>query len=482
MNDNYEPSSYFDFELNENQEQCFIQLLRFVNDEAGKVFILKGYAGTGKTTLLKGLVKYLSNNSVKFSLHATTGRAAKIATDVTKNKVTTVHSLIYRFQSLDDDLDEIKNRKEDYLQDDKGQIRLLFEARVIDADDQIIYIIDESSMISNTIDKGSSSAIFGSGMLLTDLFSFDKNGKYVFVGDPCQLPPISQKDSPALNSTFIQEKFKYKVDEFELTKVVRQKYDNGINKVANRLRKLFIQNPKVKWASLYVRGIDNIDIHNSHISMLLNYLKDIRNGRFMSSTLICQTNNQCFELNNWIRESLQKDISSLQVGDILMVTQNNYLCPLVNGDQVTIVELGEFEYRAGLKFRKVVVEEILSSSNYSILLLEDILFSKKTNLNEKQHKDLLIDFSIRMSNRGIKQSDDSFKIQMLEDPYLNALRAVFGYAITCHKSQGGEWDKVYLYLDNKIHGIPKPGIYQWWYTAVTRAKIELHLVDDWYLK
>jgi hypothetical protein len=102
-------------------------------------------------------------------------------------------------------------------------------------------------------------------------------------------------------------------------------------------------------------------------------------------------------------------------------------------------------------------------------------------LNPKQHKDLLIDFYRRMQKKGINQKDKMFKEQMLKDPYLNALKAVFGYAVTCHKSQGGEWDEVYLYLDNKIHGLGKPEIYQWWYTAVTRAKNHLHIVDDWFI-
>jgi superfamily I DNA/RNA helicase len=164
-----------------------------------------------------------------------------------------------------------------------------------------------------------------------------------------------------------------------------------------------------------------------------------------------------------------------------MVTQNNYVAALVNGDQVIVKKIGAQENKCGLSFIQVEVEELFSKKTYELLLLEDILYSIGTNLNPKQHKDLMIDFFRRMQKKGIKQKDKMFKENMLKDAYLNALKAVFGYAITCHKSQGGEWDEVFLYLDNKIHGLGKPEIYQWWYTAVTRAKNNLHIVDDWFI-
>ena len=165
-----------------------------------------------------------------------------------------------------------------------------------------------------------------------------------------------------------------------------------------------------------------------------------------------------------------------------MVTQNNYLTDLVNGDIIRVIQIGKREYRCGLSFLNVEVQELVSRHSYNILLIEEILYSISTNLNTKQHKDLMIDFFNRMKEKGIRQKDQSFKDRMLTDPYLNALKVVYGYALTCHKSQGGEWNEVFLYLDNKIQGIPKPGIYQWLYTAVTRAIKTLHIVDDWFIK
>lgn len=473
-------TTYFDFELNPRQLVCFDRLVEFINGDKNKVFILKGYAGTGKTTLLRGLAKYMDEIEQPYSIHATTGRAAKVASNISGVSVSTVHSLIYTFQDLDDDLEKMDSQQNDLSVDDKGQIRLLFELKEINTNDTRIYIIDESSMISDKGEKSASYAKFGSGRLLSDLISFDKKGKFIFVGDPCQLPPISQKDSPALDSQYLKQ-LGMNVEEFELTQVTRQKSDNGITEISINLRRLFFQNQQIKWAKYTVQGANNISLHNSHIDLLSDYMGDVQQGNYKQTTLICQTNRHCSDLNRFIREFLYKSTNEIQNGDILMVTQNNYLCPLVNGDQVLIKKIGEIEFRCGLKFRKVVVEEFFSQKNYSILIIEDILYSPYTNLNDKQHKDLMIDFYKRMKARGIKQKDQKFKDQMLVDPYLNALRAVFGYAITCHKSQGGEWEKVYLYMDNKIHGIPKPGIYQWWYTATTRAKNELHLVNDWFI-
>jgi hypothetical protein len=216
--------------------------------------------------------------------------------------------------------------------------------------------------------------------------------------------------------------------------------------------------------------------------LLNSYIQQIHENGFEYSTLICQTNRHCSDLNKIIRASLGKSSNFIESGDILLVTQNNYLTSLVNGDLVRVIQRGKKEYRCGLSFLQVEVQELVSKHIFNILLVEDILYSISTNLNNKQHKDLMIDYYQRMKEKGIKQKDQAFKDKMLTDPYLNALKAVYGYALTCHKSQGGEWNEVYLYLDNKIHGIPKPGIYQWLYTAVTRAKETLHVVNDWYIK
>lgn len=474
--------AYFDIELKPQQQKAFSAICKFIESKSDKVFILKGYAGTGKTTLMSGLIKRLSEDKIPFALLASTGRAAKILSDKTKVSANTIHSHIYVFNELSEDLEVMSELQHNMAVDDKGQITLLFNLNPIKSETEKIYIIDEASMISDEIDKKTSFAKFGSGDLLGDILGYDIKAKFIFVGDPCQLPPINQANSPALIASHIAEKYNLPIKEFEMTEIIRQVGTSGIIEVSFKLRNLFHTNPNVKFANLPVKGHSNIFIESSHAGMLNKYIEKIKNEGFTNSTLICQTNKHCSELNKIIRSTVHKNHERICVGDLLMVTQNNYLSNLVNGDQIIILNIGRNEYRCGLSFLQVEVQEITSKKTYNLLLIEDILYSTGTNLNSKQHRDLMIDYFKRMRDKGIKQKDRFFKDNMLKDPYLNALKAVYGYALTCHKAQGGEWNDVFLYLDNKIHGINKPGIYQWLYTAVTRAKENLHVVNDWFIK
>jgi len=475
-------AKYFDFPLKLRQEKAFTALRQFISGQGTKAFVLKGYAGTGKTTLMGGLIKWMTEDKISFSLLASTGRAAKILSNFTKNEAHTIHSQIYIFKDLSENLEEISKLQDNLAVDDKGQISLMFDLRPIQSNIEKIYIVDEASMVADIPDRSGSFARYGSGELLNDLLMYDTKGKFIFVGDPCQLPPINQNISPALTPEYLKEKYRINVQEFELTEIVRQSKNNGIIEASFKLRNLYQTNPLVKFGNLPVKGYNNIELHGSHASLLQNYIEKLKTKGFEYSTLLCQTNKHCTDLNKIIRSSLNRTDEYIKAGDLIMITQNNYLSKLVNGDLAIVKQTGNKEYRCGLSFLQVSVEELASKSNYNLLLVEDILYSNSTNLNSKQHKDLMIDYYKRMKEIGINQKDRAFKDNMMKDPYLNALKAVYGYALTCHKSQGGEWSEVYLYLDNKIHGIPKPGIYQWWYTAVTRAKENLHVVNDWFIK
>lgn len=474
--------TYFDFDLRPQQQKAFSALCNFIESTSEKVFILKGYAGTGKTTLMSGIIKRLSEDKIPFALLASTGRAAKILSEKSQTTANTIHSHIYVFKELSEDLEKLSELQHNLEIDDKGQITLLFDLNPISSEKEKIYIIDEASMVSDVIDNNTSFAKFGTGDLLGDILKYDTKGKFIFVGDPCQLPPINQVNSPALSAAHISSKYKFQTSEFEMTDIIRQSNTNGIIEASFKLRNLFHSNPSVKFASLPVKGHSNIIIENSHIGMLNKYIDKIKSNGFKHSTLICQTNKHCSDLNKVIRSSIFNNRERICVGDLLMVTQNNYLSNLVNGDHIIVSKIGNNEFRSGLSFLQVEVEEISSKSKFNLLLIEDILYSTNTNLNSKQHKDLMIDYFKRMRANGIDQKNPTFKENMLKDPYLNALKTVYGYALTCHKAQGGEWDEVFLYLDNKIHGIKKPGIYQWTYTAVTRAKNNLHVVNDWFIK
>lgn len=468
--------------LTDSQEYAYTQLKAFLDSKDERVFILKGYAGTGKTTLIRLITTFLKEQKRPYSLLASTGRAAKIASDVSGMVAKTIHSHLYQFSKLDQDLDELEKLSQKPFADKSGQLKMVFEIRASEHVDSAVYIIDEASMISNVRDERGSFADFGSGQLLNDLLNHNPKGKYIFIGDPCQLPPGNMSFSPALSRSFIEKEFKLKARSVELTQIMRQKKEAGITIAAAALRKMH-QNPeKTKWVHLPLKNKTDIILYDNHPSLINAYASTIRNENYSRSTMICQTNKHCLELNQNIRRQLGKKEGTVEEGDLLMITQNNYLVPLVNGDQVIISALGNFVYRSGIIFREAVVKPLHKNEKYSVMLMEDLLYSISANINQRQQVSLLIDFKNRMKELGVYQKDAAFKENMLNDPYLNALRAKFGYANTCHKSQGGEWEEVYLYLDNKIQGYQRPAVYQWWYTAVTRAKNKLHAVNDWYVK
>lgn len=153
----------------------------------------------------------------------------------------------------------------------------------------------------------------------------------------------------------------------------------------------------------------------------------------------------------------------------------------MNGDQVVVEDVSIQERRAGLTFVKVTVKELFTGKSYTQFIISEILYNNQTNLTQPQQKELLIDFYYRMRDKGIRQQSDQFNEMMMKDPYLNAIRAIYGYALTCHKAQGGEWNRVYLDIPRNLPGVEKPYVYQWVYTAMTRAKTEIFTADDFWV-
>jgi ATP-dependent exoDNAse (exonuclease V) alpha subunit len=475
-------STYFNIELTAQQKEAFLSLQSFAVNKHERVFILNGYAGTGKTTLLNGFVRWLQQSNMPFELLASTGRAARVLLDKTGNPARTVHGLVYTYAGLDEDVEEMAAFQHQLDRTDKGQINLLFTPVVAETDATIVYIVDEASMISDVPSEGSSFAVFGKGRLLYDLFNYDKNGKFIFVGDPCQLPPVNEPFSPALSKAYLEKTYQYSVQHYELTDILRQDLNNGIIAASMILRDQKRQDPDVRFASFYLKGYVNITLHASHAALLDEYIHTLKEYGVEYTTLICQKNAYCSHFNNIVRAAMGRSENTIECGDVVMVTQNNNLVDLYNGDLVEVVNIGSREYRANLSFLHVEVKRLTSEKRFSTLLIENVLTSSMTNITPKQNTDLIIDFAMRMKKMGINQKSQAFESSMNEDPFLNAMRAVYGYAITCHKGQGGEWDEVFLYLDNKIQGIQRPMVYQWVYTAVTRAKKRLHAVNDWYIK
>ena len=488
-------NNYFPFPLKEQQEKVFSALCDFVNNPDDKIFILRGYAGTGKTTLIGGFIKKLSKEGMEgktlpFAVLASTGRAAKILSDKTNVEVRTIHSLIYKFADLSDDVNkflEEETKEPEIRRDQYGQLLLVFEPQTYKGEKQNLYIIDEASMISDKKNPSTSNAVFGDGDLLGDLFKYDKKGKFIFVGDPCQLPPVNQKESPALEPDYLRHSYNMNVKVYTLIEILRQKDDNDILQCAFNLRKLW-QNckrnstGKQSFIPLPLKGYQNIKVYPSELGLVMQYIEMVKLKGYDYTTLICNSNKECNALSTFVRESINGRRELIIIGDLLLVTQNNYLVDLVNGDLVVIKWIGEREYRAGMQFVNVEVEELSSKKIYGLLLLEDLLMNGQANLNEVQHKNMIIDFAKRMRERYIRPKTKLFNEMMMDDPYLNALRATYGYALTCHKSQGGEWNEVFLYLEKSLYRRRGTELYQWTYTAVTRAKDFLHIADNWLVR
>jgi len=471
------------FQFTLSQQRALEQLNEFVTSASSKVFILKGYAGTGKTTLVREIIRLLKEKELSIILMASTGRAAKILSNITRHAATTVHSAIYEYKDFNQNLEEIAKERQKFKMDKSGQLYLQFELSSLpESDKQHFYIIDEASMVGNEKDKSATQAFFGSGQLLDDLLHYDPKGKFLFVGDICQLPPVNEEISPALSEDYFRNRFDVLAKCAELTEIVRQDDTNDIIIASHKIRKLYANPPKTKWGKFPLRSCRNIKIFNDQASMLNNYVNRLKTDGYNKSTLICRTNKSCDAITSLIRPALGLTQPKMQKGDLLLITQNNLISGLMNGDLVEVVSVGTQKFRANLSFVHVEIKELFTQKVYSQLMIEEILYNNQTNLTQEQQKELFIDYYIRMRERGIRQKDFLFKEKMRTDIYLNALRVVFGFALTCHKSQGGEWEHVYLDIPRSFPLNPTKETYQWLYTAMTRAKTQLYISEGFWLE
>ncbi len=472
------------YELTSNQKKAFQHFQKFIADDNLKVFILKGYAGTGKTTLIRYFIDEIARqDNALYTLMASTGRAAKILNNMSRRKAQTIHSVIYVFNDFNQDLEEVIQKEDEIGIDKTGQLFLTYLLTPVKEKNgkHRYYIVDEASMISDTIDENAVQAQFGSGRTLSDLLKYDPDGKFVFVGDECQLPPIGQDLSPALSVEYLENVLNVRASEATLTDIVRQQLDNSIILAAQRIRQLCIEPPRVKWGKLPLGNYQHIHLHHDIASMINDYINLIQNRNFEAATLISSSNAKCNNLNKLIRSALRYR-NTLQEGDLLMVTQNNPISGLMNGDMVMVEQVKKVRYqRAQLSFLLVEVRELVSGRRLSQYVIEDILYGNAPNLLPGQQKALFIDFYRRMKEQGVKQKSSQFRERLVDDEFLNALRCVYGYAVTCHKAQGGEWDSVFVDIPRNLTLEARSADYQWIYTAVTRARKQLHIVNDFYI-
>lgn len=480
--------SYFQkYNLTNDQKSAVKDLDSFLSS-GDQYFILKGYAGTGKTFLMKGLTEYLTLINRKFRIAAPTGRAAKIIYEKTKQQASTIHKMIYS-QTM---LQEVEN---------KGRIeslKLYFDLHLNDDPINTVYIIDEASMIANIKDE-SEFLYFGTGHLLSDMIAYvnpNSNSirrKIIFIGDSAQLPPINMNHSPALSDEYLIKNFGGNVTHYELKEVVRHKAESGILNNATYIRNSFLKKTETELKLSECRDV----FHLKTEDLLSKYIFESGGKINRDQIIVAYSNSSVKEFNELIRCYYFPDKKVISKNDLILITKNNYnySVNLFNGDfgKVHSVE-PESEtktiifkkrdnynvlktYNIPLIFRNVIlIFQDLENNNQLIncKIIENLLFSKNGRLTSEEQIALYVDFKNR--NPKLRPGHKVFKEELNSDPYFNALQIKFGYAVTCHKAQGGEWEKVFVDCDANI-GKSNSSYFRWLYTAITRATNKLYVLN-----
>lgn len=451
----------FPFQPTVKQDIFFQQIAVFLtNTSSDELFLLKGYAGTGKTTIISELVNNLSFIQKKYVLLAPTGRAAKVIANYSNKAAFTIHKKIY------------------YPKKGKnGSIGFTLKEN---KHTNTVFIIDESSMISDT---ETDSKLYENGSLLDDLISYVYQGtncKLILIGDTAQLPPVQLDISPALNSNTLSLNYNKEVFSIELDEVMRQAEQSGILYNATILRELlkdnFITEFKFKLQGFkdIVRLSDGFDIQDAIQSAYQNYSIE-------DTCFIVRSNKRANQYNQQIRAKILDKESELSVGDFLMVVKNNYFWLkdsdeagfIANGDIVEVLEIFSFKELYGFNFAKVKIRMVDYPNQRPIetILLLNTITSESPSLTYEESNQLYQE--VMKDYEGEAQYRKFLKTKNNE--YFNALQVKFSYAITCHKSQGGQWNTVFIEQPYLPNGIDVDYV-RWLYTAITRAKDKLYLI------
>ncbi|SHK45639.1 ATP-dependent DNA helicase [Rhodothermus profundi] len=473
--------------LSHEQHRALHAILKWLNDpDAAPVFILTGSAGTGKTTLLRYLVTQLSRQRIGVQLAAPTGRAARLLSALVQQPARTLHSLIYvldRAQLLTP-----ASGSSDAPPADPLGLRLHFQLRAANPDVRLI-VVDEASMVGD-IAGASELYRFGSGRLLYDLLCYtrlvprrqDPAIRLLFVGDPAQLPPVGQSFSPALSPRYLRRRFALEAQTAHLRTVYRQQAGHPILDIATQLRDALVARRfNTFQIPAHPPSIRSISLAEALEAVAQSYRQQ------ETVVLLCRTNALAHKLNAAIRQHLWgRDHLPLQVGDLLLVNRNAPSYNLFNGDLMRVVEVASrVEHRrigrrgrpaVDLYFRDVVLvphDANPSSSRIPCKILENLLESPDGQLSPDLIQALLIDFQQR--HPDLRPRTQAYWLELLRDPYFNALHVRYGYALTVHKAQGGEWHRaVVLFEDWPQYRHAE--FFRWAYTAVTRAQEELWVV------
>ncbi|MBK7740618.1 MAG: AAA family ATPase [Saprospiraceae bacterium] len=481
--------------LTSDQRNALEKLSAFLESE-DRVFILQGYAGSGKTTLLKGFVEYLQSLEKKFQLMAPTGRAAKVINQKTDLESTTIHKGIYSFEELQ----EIEKGE------DENNVSFLYQYKIRNNPEVhvSVLIVDEASMVSDRLSQGEFFR-FGSGHLLRDLIDYGRiedsttSSKIIFIGDPAQLPPVGMNFSPALDTKYLSETYKVSVSQVEMKEVKRQDANNGILISATKIRQCL--------TSGYFNDFDlrenKKDIFNPKYHEYLETYKAQQDQKI----IICYKNKTALDLNLNIRCERFGSNLPIQSTDTVIIGVNNYRLGIMNGEFAVVSEASPtVESREVTFYNKGGKTEIIRLTWRSVSLilpdennqpktvngyiLENYLYGDNY-LKPEEQRALYVDFKNR--HPKLKKGTEEFKEAIYNDKFFNCIQLKFGYAVTCHKAQGGEWANAFVFWDRGTQanfnfyeskhnrtGKTNSEFYRWAYTAVTRASKKLFCINPPY--
>ena len=450
----------FPFDPTDDQMHALDVFERFMTDSDERcVMILRGSAGTGKTSLASVIVRTLLDLQYKISLLAPTGRAAKVFSLTSGQPAATIHRSIYRertFAGLDGKFNLNAN---------------LYRNR--------LFLIDEASMISLT----SVNSTFGSGCLLDDLIQFvynERNCRMLLIGDKAQLPPVGEAESPALRADVLAA-YGLKVYECDLNEVLRQSQDSGILYNATIIRQMITHDQATALPQIRLKGFADISIvpGDELIESLSTSYAEVGIDETM---VITRSNKRANIFNQGIRNMVLGREEELTTGDMLMVVKNKYkekqaegLSFIANGDRAIVRSVRNVRELYGFRFADVTLSfPDYDNTEEDMIVILDTLTTEAPALTHEQNEQLFQQVLADYADVPLK-SDRMKKIR--EDDYYNALQVKFGYAITCHKAQGGQWVHIYLDQGYMTDEMLTPDYIHWLYTAFTRATEHLYLVN-----
>ena len=448
------------FQPTDGQIAMIDELGGFVaSDNPDELMLVRGYAGTGKTTLVNSLVKTLASMKQKCVLLAPTGRAAKVLSAYTGDSAWTIHKKIYRQKSGSDGLGEFVL--------DKNLHKNTY------------FIVDEASMIGDR----SPDATFGSGDLLRDLLDFVEMGtncRLVLVGDTAQLPPVGLDISPALDSERLGQ-FGYSVREIEMTDVIRQAEGSGILYNATSIRNLIAEQIRA-YPDFNFDSFEDITMVGG--SDLLESISASYDRYGTGETIVVtRSNKRANRFNAGIRSQILWREEKLSVGDLLLVVKNNYFWKdgekkidfIANGDIVKVERILGTEEVHGHKFADVEVSlPDYGQVELQVKVLLDVIELETASLGREEQKGLYMSVAEDYPEASSRRQK---AVKISTDPYYNALQVKFAYAVTCHKAQGGQWKSVFLDQGFFTDEMLNQDYLRWLYTGFTRASEQLYLVN-----